>query len=172
MGDELPFYEKRIVYQVSGMGDVSVQRDLVYSNIGHVGLRMDVYLPKGLPDDMRVPGVVFIHGGPISADLPCPKDWQAFVSYGELVAASGLVGITFNHRFFSPDDLEQAARDISAAIAYARRRADTFHLDPERLCLWAFSGGGDFLGPPLHEGHLLCVAWSLIMPSSTYAIWK
>jgi acetyl esterase/lipase len=142
---------KPLLYPIVGADDVVLQRNLVYREEGGDQLQMDVYVPPDLAVETRLPGVVFIHGGPIPESLPiCPKDWGVFQSYGTLAALSGLIGITFNHRFFSPHDLEQAASDISAAIAYVRHRAGAFHLDPQRLCLWAFSGGGDFLGPFMH----------------------
>ena len=153
MDSELPFYEKRIVYQVPGMDDVTVQRDLVYSKVGGTDLKMDVYSPKYLSDDTPVPGVLFIHGGPISADLPSPKDWQMFVSYGELVAASGFVGVTFDHRYYGPAYLRQSIGDVLAAIRYIREHATSLNLAPDRFCLWAFSGGGPHLSPFLRDKH-------------------
>src|SRR5207248_2761146 len=80
----------------------------------------------------RRPGVVFIHGGPIPADLrPAPTDWGVYRSYGELAAASGFVGATFNHRYHSRAQLDEAASDIAAAIQYLRAHAAPFHLDPQ-----------------------------------------
>lgn len=143
---------KPLLYQIVETGNVAVQRNLVYKDDGGNWLQMDVYTPSNLPIGTRLPGVIFIHDGPLSESLPLsPKDWGVFQSYGTLAASSDFVGVTFNHRFFSPTTLEQAADDISAAVGYVRNRADVFHLDPDRLCVWAFSGGGDFLGPFLHD---------------------
>jgi dienelactone hydrolase len=104
--------------------------------------------------------VLFVHGGPVPPDLPlAPKDWGVYEGYGALAAASGLVGVTFNHRYFRLADLETAAGDVAGAIAYARAHADELGLDPDRLCLWAFSGGGPLLTPFLEESrpYLRCL---------------
>jgi acetyl esterase/lipase len=115
-------------------------------------LRMDVYLPPDLPTGARRPGVLFIHGGPIASDMALrPKDWGVYRSYGQLMAASGLVGITFNHRYYGIDHLELAAGDIQAAMTYVRTHAGDLSIDADRLALWAFSGGGPFLSLALRE---------------------
>jgi len=133
------------------MDAVRAQRDLVYKSIEGLDLHLNVYTPPGLPEDTRLPGVVFVHGGPLPPDAPAPTDWGVFVSYGELMAASGLVGVTFNHRYHARTDLEQCEQDINAALQYARQHSASFNLDPERLCLWVFSGGGPFLHLALRD---------------------
>jgi acetyl esterase/lipase len=103
-------------------------------------------------EDVRLPAVLLVHGGPFRADLPLqPKDWGIYVSYGELMAATGLIGVTFNHRLYGFDQQQQAASDIAAAIDYVRTHAADLHVDPDRLCLWTFSGGGVQLSGPLRE---------------------
>lgn len=152
---------KRIVYQIPGMEKVEVRRDLVYSDAGR---GMDVYIPPDLPPAMRLPGVMLIHGGPAPAPPPGgagggaggggirpPRTWGAYLSYGELIAASGMVAVTFDHRYFGWGALDQSAGDIEAAIQYVRERADSFQLNPDRLALWAFSGGGVLISPFLRQ---------------------
>ena len=152
MNKDLPLHERRVVYQIPGMDNVEVQRDLIYKRVEGTELKMDVYTPPGLPNDTRVPGVLFIHGGPIPSDFrPQLKDWGQYVSYGELIAASGLVGVTFNHRYHDFTQLDQSASDIAAAIRYVRDHAELFHFDSDRLCLWAISGGGPFLSFALRD---------------------
>ena len=143
---------KPLLYPIADTDNVAIQRNLVYKDDGKSQLHMDVYTQSNLPFETQLPGVIFIHGGPISEALALhPKDWGMFQSYGMLAASSGFIGITFNHRFYSSDTLEQAADDIGAAVDYVRNHADIFHVNPDRLCVWAFSGAGDFLGPFLHD---------------------
>jgi len=150
---------KRIVYKAPGMENATVERNIVYRRDGETELLMDVYTPPGLSDGTRLPAVFFVHGGPIAPDMQPPKEWGVYLSYGELAAASGLVGVTFNHRFYHPQTVEQAASDVCAAIAYVREHADRFHVDAERLCLWAFSGGGPLLSLAFWErpAHIKCI---------------
>jgi acetyl esterase/lipase len=152
---ENDIFRKRVVYEVPGMDAVEVHRDLVYRQAAGVELRMDVYLPPGLAPGEKRPGVVLVHGGPMPSDkLPMIhliKSWGIFLSYGELLAASGMVAVTFGHRFVSMAEISTAQADIEAAIDFVRGKAPDFHLDPDRLAFWAFSGGGPFLAPVLRD---------------------
>jgi dienelactone hydrolase len=94
--------------------------------------------------------VLLIHGGPVPVPVyPKVKDMGVFVSWGELLAASGMAAAAFNHLHHGWHDLAESADHVAAAIAYLRAEADTLRIDPDRLCLWAFSGGGPQLAPAL-----------------------
>lgn len=151
-GDLLAMLRAPLVYRVPGMDEVAVRRDITYRSGQDGEPRMDVYTPAGLGDGERRPAVLFIHGGPVSPELPlAPTEWGVFQGYGRLAAASGWVGVPFNHRFYGFERLEQDGEDIAAAMAYVREHADELHVDPDRLCLWAFSGGGPFLSAALRK---------------------
>jgi acetyl esterase/lipase len=137
----------RVVFAVSGMDAVSARRDLVYKTAEGAPLHMDVYSPPGPP--MPRPAVVLVHGGP----LPTlgAKNMGVFVSYGELLAASGFVAVVFNHRFLAPNRLADANEDVMDLLAHVRANAASLSVDSDRLALWAFSGGGPFLAAPLRE---------------------
>jgi acetyl esterase/lipase len=143
-----PFEEMarmRVVYTLPGMEAVAVQKNVVYKEAGDppTPLHLDVYAPPGLEKGERRPAVLFIHGGPVPA--PGIKEWGVFVSHGQLAAASGMVGITFHHRFFSPELAPEADKDVADLVAYVRKNAGDLGVDRERIALWAFSGGGPFL---------------------------
>lgn len=111
-------------------------------------------------DGGRKPAVLFVHGGPVPEDqLSRPRDWEGFSGYAALAAASGLVGITFNHRLYSDAHYSLAAEDVAAAVEQART-LDC--VDPDRIGLWFFCVGGglaaDWLvSPPAWLG---CIAWT------------
>jgi acetyl esterase/lipase len=145
-----PFEEMirmRVVVQVPGMHAVEVRRDLVYRIASGQPLHMDVYRPPGPP--WPPPAVILVHGGP--TPRTGAKNMGVFVSYGELLAASGFVGVTFDHRFLAPSRLTDAKEDVAELIAHVRSDGGSLGLDPERLALWAFSGGGPLLAAPLLE---------------------
>jgi hypothetical protein len=146
-----PNLSKRIVYQVDGMSEVRVKRDVVYKRDAGAELAMNVYTPASLSDGARLPAVLFIHGGPIPPDSVPPTQWGIFVSYGELAAASGLVGVTFNHRLFALTDYERSKADVAAAIDYVRSNAAKLNVDADRIALWSFSGGGPLVAPMLRD---------------------
>lgn len=149
MGKENPSFEEmsqmRIVYSVPGMDAVSMQRNLVYKTADGQPMRMDIYTPRG--SSRLRPAVVLIHGGPIPRTGA--KDMGVFLSYGELLAASGFVAVTFNHRFLAPERLTDAAGDVDDLVVHIRENAISLGIARDSLALWAFSGGGPFLAIPL-----------------------
>ena len=133
-----------VVYRVPDMDKVIVKSDLKYTTTNDPNLLMDVYLPTGLANGQRRPAVVFIHGG-AGAQFK-PKDWGIYKSWGRLIAASGMIAVTFTHRLGYPKPLlAEAAGDVTAAINYIRANADSLNIDRDRLCLAAYSAGGPML---------------------------
>jgi acetyl esterase/lipase len=144
------FVNKRIVYQVPGMKSVRVKKNLIYKRAGNEDLLMDVYSPTS--SRTRRPAVLFVHGGRVPPNLlTTAKNWAVYVSFGELVAASGFVGVTFNHRFYTWESLADSQADVMDAVKYVRDNAATLGVDPERIVLWTVSAGGIFLSQPLQE---------------------
>ena len=74
-----------------------------------------------------------------------------FVSLGETLAASGFVAVTFDHRFHGEERLRDASEDVAALVERVRSDAPDLHADPERIALWAFSGGGPFLSAAIRD---------------------
>ena len=142
----------RVVYSVPGMERAKVRKNLVYKKAGELELQMDVYAPPDLKRDERRPAVVFVSGDAPWEILKDLKDWGVYVSYGQLAAASGFVGVTFNHRSTERfAKIRDAASDVDDAIGYARAHAGALGIDPDRICLWAFSAGGPFLRTMLRD---------------------
>jgi acetyl esterase/lipase len=117
--------------------------------------RVDRYLPAS---SQPRPAIVFVHGGPVPAEQdPRPRDWPVFRGYGSLAAGRGCVGVTVDHSLYHPGAFPDAAADVAAAVETAR--ADP-RVDPDRVAVWFFSGGGllaaDWLRAP--ASWLRCVA--------------
>ncbi len=145
---------QRILYAVAGMEKIRARKDLTYKRVADAELKMDVYNPQNLPRGARRPAVVFIHGGALPPNLRTkPKEWGAYVSYGQLAAASGFVGITFNQRFYGWDmkALADARSDVMDAVAYIRSNAERLGVDRDRICLWALSAGSLLLGTAISD---------------------
>jgi acetyl esterase/lipase len=141
----------RVVYEVPGMDEVEVRRDLVYTEAEGTRMTLDLYLPaERRRAESRTAVVLLIHGGPVPpAAYAKVKNMGVFVSYGELLAASGLAAVAFNHLHHGWHDLAESAAHVAAVVAWLRGEAGSLRIDPDRLCLWAFSGGGPQLAPAL-----------------------
>jgi|SRR5688572_22881699 len=142
-----------VVYRVPGMDKVELRNEVAYKKAGEQRLFADFYIPRPRAKDAKFPAVVFIHGG-IPDDTPIkPKEWGHFRSWGELAAASGLVGVTFNHRLGTPPEarLGEAASDLAELLTLLREESEYFHVDKNKVCLVSFSGGGPLLTAALRE---------------------
>ncbi|HEX8650029.1 MAG TPA: alpha/beta hydrolase [Pyrinomonadaceae bacterium] len=132
------------------MDKVNVRSDIKYTKVNNPYLLMDAYIPLRLAKGERRPAVLFIHGG--AGAETTPKDWGIYKSWGRLVAASGMVGITFTHRLGFPKPLlTESASDVNAAIDYVRTNADSLNVDKDRICLAAYSAGGPMLSMAMRD---------------------
>ncbi|WP_405902034.1 alpha/beta hydrolase [Streptomyces sp. NBC_00656] len=133
---------------------VTVLRDLVFSEPGTGGeLRLDLYLPEGVPGPRPV--IVWLPGG----------GWQR--------AARGMgphLGRLFAQRGYAMADIEYRSsrtalwpaqlHDVKAAVRYLRSVAQDRGLDAERIGAWGSSAGGHLAallgltgGDPAWEGN-------------------
>lgn len=150
----------RIIYEIPGMDRVTPRRDLVYKTADGATLCADLYLPsnRGRPH----PVVIFIHGA-VPKGVKA-KEMPPFISWGQLIAASGMAAVTFNHRAewangFVEGSLAKAATDLADLIAFVKKNAQEFNLDAARICLFAFSAGGPLLAAPIRTApdYLRCI---------------
>lgn len=143
--------DRRLALRVAGMDDVQRVGDQAYRDLSGSPdtvmygdrLLFDVFLPAG-GDSLR-PAVIFIHGGLVAGGTQrvSPKDTlPAYEQWGRLVAASGLVGITFSHRLNTNENVDTAAADVLELLRVVRNRALEWRIDPDRVCVAAFSAGG------------------------------
>src|SRR5215469_7084921 len=135
---------KAVVHRMPGLESVTVRRDVAYKANESGALTMDVYYPGGSQDasgskcgvESRLPAVVFLLGYSdvgFQKVLGCrAKEMGSYTSWARLVAASGLVGITYTTRDPVPD--------IHALLDYVRDNAASLGVDDARMALWSCSG--------------------------------
>ena len=130
------------------MDAVTVRRDIAYTTPRDAELTMDVYSPPGRSASGPTPVVVLVPGFPGAV-----KRIGSFVSWAELMAASGLVAITCATR--------EPVADMEAVLAYVREHAASLGVDGERMGIWACSGhvpnALSLLAHP-DRGYLKCAA--------------
>jgi hypothetical protein len=127
--------KKRVVYSIPGMDRVAVRRDEAYRSTDAGVLTMDLYYPPDSTAAAGAPAVIFVTGfSDVGAEQMIGskfKDTGAFVSWAQLVAASGLVGITYANRM--PEDVHEV-------LHYVQRNAAALGIDANRIGIWACSG--------------------------------
>lgn len=140
-------YQERVVYSVPDMAGVGVRLDMVYRTLPDGReLALDAYYPAGFrPGEAggeRLPAVVLVHGEWPPHIIRHSKDLGVYVTWGQLLASSGVAAVNFNHRATERmTRADDAAGDVANLIAYVRFNAEELGIDENRLCVWAFSAG-------------------------------
>jgi acetyl esterase/lipase len=127
------------------MDEAQVRRGITYKTVEDGELKLDIYLPPDLSAGERRPAVLFVHGEPWTTEA-VRFDALAtgqYSSWGRLVAASGWIGVPFEHRNSRAcTALPAVAADLDDLIAFVRSAIP--EADPDRLILWVCSGGGAY----------------------------
>ena len=149
------------------MDAVQVSCDIAYktSDFG-MDQTLNLYLPADTQSGDALPAVIFFHGqdpaalytvayqiydgAEIRSEPLLGKFQRDQYTHGLVVAASGMVGITFGYSGFSlladsvvpsAEAVGRAAQDAVDLLAYVADHAAELNVDPERICLWTTSSG-------------------------------
>jgi hypothetical protein len=127
--------KKRVVYAMPGMEAVPVRRDESYRVADDGPLTMDLYYPPEAGAGTRTAAVIFVTG---FADRGAErmlgsrfKDMGSFVSWAQLVAASGLVGVTYAN---------EKPTDVYKVLHHLQQNAASLGIDANRIGVWSCSG--------------------------------
>jgi len=132
-----PIALKKVVYQVPGMALAVVRRDVPYGTAGAPAGTMDLYYPSAAASGATLPAIVAVLGYPPRDPNPfgCAfKEMEWSVSWGRLMAASGIVSIFYTNR--SPE------ADLRTLLGHIREHAESLGIDRRRIGLFASSGSG------------------------------
>jgi acetyl esterase/lipase len=162
--------KKKVLYAMPGTDAVIVRKDVAYRAIDAGELPMDLYYPPDSKDGARAPTVIMVTGySDIGAQkmLGCNfNEMESFVSWGRLMAASGLVAVTYTNR--------DPTADVRVVLEHVRQNAAALGIDENRIGVWSCSGhaptalsllmqgGQDFL-----KCAVLCYPYTLDVDGST-----
>ena len=139
MSQELPddhITKKTAVLRIPGMEDVTVRREVEYQTSDAGSLTMDIYSPPDLRTGEDRPAVISVAGYPDPGMARIfgrrYKEWGSSTSWARLIAASGMLAITYDNR--------EPATDVLALLAYLRANGTRHGVDAKRLGLLAVSG--------------------------------
>ena len=114
------------------MDAVRIEHDIPY----HGDLTMDLYRPPDSKPGARLPAVVFVLGySDLGAErtLGCKfKEMESYITWAKLIAALGLIGITYENH----DPLG----DLDALFKHIQENAEALGIDERRIGLWSCSG--------------------------------
>jgi AraC family transcriptional regulator len=126
---------KPVVYQAPGMDAVTVEQDIPYDP-SNPALTMDLYRPPGSDPGRPLPAVIFVFGySDLGAEkmLGCKlKEMEVYIGWAKLVAASGMIGITYSNH--------DPMRDLDALFRHLKENAGALGIDTNRIGVWAGSG--------------------------------
>src|SRR5262245_57247641 len=113
---------------------VTMKSVIPYAERGGIRLLGDLYLPEGRP---KAPVVIAFHGGAWrSGSRAFYKYWRPFL------ARNGYALFSVDYRLGKFGRYPAAVEDAKAAVQFVRAKADTFHIDAERIALMGDSAGG------------------------------
>ena len=136
-----------VVYRVPKMEQAVVRAGVVFDNSSAAPLALDAYIPRGLRAGERRPAIVFVSGA------ERVRHWRWFITWGQIAAAHGFIGIVPDKRYPpSIDGLRAGFADTETLLTYLRTHGDSLGVDPQRICLWTFSAGGRLTSVGLKAG--------------------
>ena len=145
MADPNEIGKARVVYKIPNMERANIRKDLTYKSVDGNELKMDIYYPADHQSSSLRPAVIFVHGDGPAEMLRDAKDWGQYVSWGQLIAASGFIAVTFNHRSSERfSKIYQVASDIDDLINYVRTNGESLNIDKDSIGIWVCSAGVPF----------------------------
>lgn len=112
----------------------TVQKGIVYSRVDKTELRLDIVQPVG---DGPFPLLIWIHGGGYQAG-----DRQDFMDTMQSLAKQGYAGASIDYRLAPKYKWPAQLDDAWAAVAFLRRKAKEYKVDPDRVGVAGGSAGG------------------------------
>jgi acetyl esterase/lipase len=120
-----------IVYSIPEMGRVLVRQGIPYTSKDGPKLNMDIYYPPDMKNGESLPAVVIALGYANGVFETKLKDWEFYVSWGKLIAASGMIAVNY--------ETTQPSRDIEDLMSHLRGNAAALKIDADRIGIWACS---------------------------------
>lgn len=124
-----------VAYEVPGMNDVIVKKDIPYLKSSDSALKMDIYYPPNFDFKRKIPTIVFVFGYTNDGQLKTAKHqlrtWSPYTSWCRVVAASGMAAIVYET--INPEN------DLQSLIKYITSNTDNLNIDVDKLGAYSCS---------------------------------
>lgn len=135
------FLKKTVCYQVPGMDQTNVRKNLCYQTVNDQEYKFDIYLPNNRSIS-KFPVVVLVHG---EAPIKNVKDIGYYSSMGSIIAASGMAAVAFDHRMVMHGaSISEVCADIRQVITFIGSNAKELNIDRDSIAVWSLSAGVPF----------------------------
>jgi dienelactone hydrolase len=118
-----------VAYEVAGMNDVIVKKDMPYLKSSDSALKMDIYYPPNFDFRRKIPAIVFVFGYTNEGQLKTAKHqlrtWSPYTSWCKVVAASGMAAVVYET--INPEN------DLKSLTDYLKANADKFNIHDSRI---------------------------------------
>lgn len=127
--------ETVVAYEVAGMNDVIVKKDIPYLKSSDSALKMDVYYPPMFDFKRKIPAIVFVFGYTNEGQLKTAKHqlrtWSPYISWCRIVAASGMAAIVYET--VNPEN------DLKSLIKYINSNTNNLSIDIDKIGAYSCS---------------------------------
>jgi dienelactone hydrolase len=124
-----------VAFEVEGMKDVTVIKDIPFLKTADSALKMDIYYPPKFDFKSRIPAVVFVFGYTNSGQLKSAgwqlRKWSPYTSWCRVVAASGMAAIVYET--INPEN------DLISLMNYIKTNEDKLNIDANRIGAYSCS---------------------------------
>ncbi len=111
-----------------------IRKGVVYARVGGLGLKLDVYDPKGKENHHTA--VILLHGGGWRFG-----DRSMMEPFGLELSRLGFSAIAPEYRLLGEASWPAQIEDVKAAIRWTRANAETLDIHPDLIALQGFSAG-------------------------------
>jgi acetyl esterase/lipase len=116
-----------------------IDPDIVYHATPQRTLMLDIYRPKTHPArGDRYPAIIVVHGGAWRFG----DKGEVFIPHNRYLAGMGYVVFDVQYRLSDEAGWPAQIEDLRCAIAWVKRYAAAYHVDPDRIALLGRSAGG------------------------------
>ena len=127
--------EQVVAFELPGMNDVIVKKDIPYLNISDSALKMDIYYPPNFDFKSKIPAIIFVFG---YTDIAAKKligrqfrNYSWYISWCKIIAASGMAAIVY--------ETVDPVNDLVSLAKYIQSNQDKLMIDKDNIGTYSCS---------------------------------